>query len=321
MASFKYKPERLKYLSNVNTLDEIHKKHANDFITQKHSLPEKKEIFNKTMKELTELENKGKDNYDINDIKQRAFLKDKLCKLEEDMFDIENGVSELDYYSKTNDILIEYYNIIDDNETDNNRIDTSSNITTVETTVTNTNGIQISSKLVELNLISQKKRKVKKQTRKRIRKLEQKPANNILAFFGSSEQSHNSDSPSDTVSETPQNISLSDPTPVERVISNRASLFDEYLLRTDMNYASAKQKPRAVRTCYRCGIEKTLIQSDGIYVCQKCGEVENIIIESEVPNHKEGTSEKIKYPYKRINHLVELASFIPFFIIIHINRL
>jgi hypothetical protein len=48
-----------------------------------------------------------------------------------------------------------------------------------------------------------------------------------------------------------------------------------------------------------------LIQSEGIYVCQKCGKFEYIIIESEIPSHKDSMNEKPKYPYKTINHLIE----------------
>ena len=60
--------------------------------------------------------------------------------------------------------------------------------------------------------------------------------------------------------------------------------------------------------CLNCNIEKTLIHSEGIYVCKKCFEVESIIIDSEKPNYKDPTPEKSGYPYKRINHFNEWLS-------------
>jgi hypothetical protein len=307
MASLKYKPEKLKYLSNVNTLDEVHRKHALSFTSKKQTLAEKRMQVNKYLTELEMLEKKGKEHFSVVDIKQKSYLREQIAILEEEIFDVDNGISELEYYSQTNDILTEYYNIVDDREEVGDH---------VEQPVTGDgsgNDVIVSNKLVELNLISQKKRKVKKQTRKRIRKLEVKPTNDVLAFFGSGvTQSAGSgggggseDSETETMTESSAMAVMSDPNPIERIVSNRASLFDEYLLRIDRNYASAKKKVRSIRMCGNCNVEKTLIQSDGMYVCQKCGEVENIIVESEIPNHKEGTTEKVKYPYKRLNHLVE----------------
>jgi hypothetical protein len=36
-----------------------------------------------------------------------------------------------------------------------------------------------------------------------------------------------------------------------------------------------------------------------------CGKFEYVIIESEIPSHKDSLNEKPKYPYKTINHLIE----------------
>lgn len=42
-----------------------------------------------------------------------------------------------------------------------------------------------------------------------------------------------------------------------------------------------------------------------MFVCPNCGETENAIIESDVPNFKETVSDKPSFPYKRSNHLIE----------------
>jgi len=60
-----------------------------------------------------------------------------------------------------------------------------------------------------------------------------------------------------------------------------------------------------LKLCNNCGIEKKIIQSEGICVCTKCSEAEPIMIESEMLSHKDTVIEKVHYPYKRINHLME----------------
>jgi uncharacterized Zn finger protein (UPF0148 family) len=52
-------------------------------------------------------------------------------------------------------------------------------------------------------------------------------------------------------------------------------------------------------------MERILVQSEGMFVCPNCGETENAIIESDVPNFKETVSDKPSFPYKRSNHLIE----------------
>jgi len=87
--------------------------------------------------------------------------------------------------------------------------------------------------------------------------------------------------------------------------NDKGSLKEQYLFLTDAIYVCDKVKLSPIKTCSTCNIEKTLIQSEGIYVCQNCGKLEYVIIESEVPSHKDSGNEKPKYPYKTINHLIE----------------
>jgi hypothetical protein len=329
--SIKQKPEKIKYLTNISTLDEIHRKYVADFESKKLSLPTKKERVKVLTIELSTL-NK-------NDVRRMAEIKEQLARLNEDISDIDSGITELDYYSRTNDILIEYYNQLDDGEDEihdaqSEDTDTTNNSEQTGTEVTNdkipenseTNielSNNISNKLIELNLLSQKRRKPKKPTRKRARHTEQKKNRNILSFFTSNQDECNDEDDDDTetetetdiMSESANNINNNISTIIntnkinnlETIVSNRATLLDEYMMLLDRSY-STKPKINLIRTCQNqeCnGAEKTLIQSEGLYVCKTCGEVEHIIIESEVPNHKDSVNEKPRYPYKRLNHLIE----------------
>jgi hypothetical protein len=57
--------------------------------------------------------------------------------------------------------------------------------------------------------------------------------------------------------------------------------------------------------CDQCGCEKKISSVDGIAMCDNCGEVDYLIIESDIPNYKDNNTEKPIYPYKRLNHFIE----------------
>lgn len=57
--------------------------------------------------------------------------------------------------------------------------------------------------------------------------------------------------------------------------------------------------------CQYCGNEMCINNNDGIIVCDKCGNVERILVESEIPSYKDNGADKPIYPYKRLNHFME----------------
>lgn len=330
MTTFRYKPDKIKYLTSINTLDTMHRKHVSEFESRRKEISDlksEKSLIGLQLSQIEKPELKSDFNT-INDIKKRSQLKTRLQKINQELFDIENNVSELEYYSQTNDILLDYYNEVipiqptnnsenveyspsndnliktdlsednlgrdDSNDMGNHFIVVHDNENVIETL---TNG---KSKLEELNLLSQKRRKPKKITRRRVRKTDIVNTKSILDFFNDkSEKQESSEENEDESSakEPPQ-------PPIEQVVSNKATLFDDYMTIIDKTYVR-KEKKNMIRTCTKCDVEKTLIQSEGFYVCQKCGEVEHTIIESEIPSHKDSITEKSRYPYKRLNHLVE----------------
>ena len=328
MATFKYKPDKVKYLNIVKTLDETHQNFATDFYQKRTTLPEKISELNKLKKELDYLSsNKIEITDDI--IRKKSNLKEEIKNAEREIENIKNGKEEMEYYSKTSDILMDYYNLLEndgeegksntinlhkDNET--KKHDDNSNDDESQEVITENN-----EKLKMINKISQLKRKEKKPTKKRIKNMEDINNNNnsknILAFFSSLKK------PNDILSEQEQNIkeieldqetkknteinssTHTNTNTVEKVVSNRASLFDMYMSVIDKKYASEKIKPNYIRMCTQCNTEKTLIQSEGMFVCTKCGETEHVIIESEIPNHKETGNEKPRTPYKKQTHLAE----------------
>jgi len=287
--AFRYKPNRLKYKTTISTLDETHQKIKVNFENNKKLLPlkiKKIEILNE---EINKINNKNTIDLTFEDIEKKIQMRDQINQLNEEINDISNFSSEMEYYSKTTEILLDYYDIFEANDNNSLDNDLNTNICSDEkmTSLTDTTE-SISSKLVQLNEQSQQVRKIKKETKKRQKFGEQISSKCILDFFDSKTNTSPTESPST----------------VEKIVSNKASLFDEYMSIIDKNYVP-KKRNGIIRWCNTCGKEMTLIQSEGSYNCIYCGLVDYVIIESEIPNYKESGNEKPVYPYKRVNHLIE----------------
>ena len=91
---------------------------------------------------------------------------------------------------------------------------------------------------------------------------------------------------------------------------SRAKIYDKYLAKTEENYIHISDSEESLDICSNCNIEKTLYLSDGIMVCNQCGEQNFVIIDSDKPSYKDPPREISYFAYKRINHFNEwLAQF------------
>lgn len=208
-----------------STLDMKHSNKVDYFNHREDNLPKYKNKLNKYVKELDKLEYKAPTDYDVKDIKRKSFLKSEIAELKETIYNIENSVDEMDYYAETMDILVDYFDVVDN-----------------DTTVKQSKSID------------------------------------IMDFFKAKGKCKN---------EPPK--------------KDRATLYDNYLQLVDNTYIKKKYKPR-VKLCSSCGIEKTLHQSDGFFICTNCGETEPVLIDSDKPNYKDPIPDTGIYAYKRINH-------------------
>ena len=110
-SQFKFKPDKIKYLSTIDTLDSSHKKIINGINKKRDEMPKKEK---KLLKLKNELELLDSNNSEIhNYITIRTKLIDEINNLVEEIDGIENYEDELDYYEKTHEILFNYYDIID----------------------------------------------------------------------------------------------------------------------------------------------------------------------------------------------------------------
>ena len=170
MATFKHKPDKVKYLNIVQTLDELHQNYASSFQENRKNLPDKIKKLDELKKEFDFLSsNKVEISDDI--IRKKSSLKELIKNTEKEISEIKKGSDEIDYYTKTGDILMDYYSLIDDSEEELNSDSKCINLKTLD------NDEQITSdkneKLQMINKLSQSKRKEKKPTKKRIKNFEE----------------------------------------------------------------------------------------------------------------------------------------------------
>lgn len=291
MATFKTKPEKTKFSNKIDTLDARHKKIIKEFENDKINLPHLKNLVEQLNIELQKLNNKDKNLITSDDIKKRSEIKNKINELNNEIFDIENQKKEMDYFEKVHELLFEYY----DNNTNKNEDDLShdskKSLSESEKTIIDISANIESQKMDKLELLHKqniKNKKIKKITKKRFDKEEnEKKKKTIFDYINKNDTNNNQEN----VNSSPEN--------------NKANIYDKYLSLIDNDYNPRNRKKTVIHKCEKCGIEKILNHIEGTYVCVSCGEVENVIIESEIPNYKETGTEKPAYPYKRINHLIE----------------
>lgn len=299
MSSFKHRSDKHKYLSTVQTVDELHKTYLSKLDDKRGSLPDKKEQLSNLLKSLDELENKNlQELYDQNLLKTKSNLKSQISDLKMEIKKIEGNSEIMDYISKTGNILVNYYTCgksqynvadepIDDVINFSELTETSSEFKIIPDVKK-----EPVDKLAELNLKSQQLRKIKNAVKKRKIPHQAPSANTILSYFASQ---------TDPIDRQIQPQQLLQPKPT----LNKALLQEKYLYLTDKGYACSKSKVSKIVYCTHCNIEKILCQSDACYVCKECGETEYILIENETCTHKGDIEKQQKYPYKKVNHLKE----------------
>ena len=254
-SNFKFKEKKKIAKKSERTLDYKHEKSINNIENEKMNLDKKKKELTKLLLEKKKIDSQS--NIDISNelIKKNVELDITIKNLENDIKNIEENNSELNYFFDTANILFEYYDIIEEQK---NNLGCSN----------------ISNNSSHDNL-----------------------------------KSIDSDNSSDTSFEEPStNKNIFDFFTTEKK-TNRADLLEDYMHITDNSFIS-KKKLLNTKICSKCNIEMTLIQSEAIVVCTKCGSTEFILVDSEKPSFREPVPENSYFAYKRINHFNEwLAQF------------
>lgn len=262
MSTFKSKTNKIRGGIIIETVDSYH-----SMMTKKFNEEESKlENYKDELKNLNNELNNATDNIKINKIKKKI----QKIKLELKLKD--GKKDELDYYSQTGDLLMTYYGMFSNQTTDNEfKQDDHIHVDT--------------SKLVELENLSNKKKnkKIKKKNKNNVQK--KNGLNNIMNYFSVKDEDND-----------------------DEIEVNRASILNEYLSLLECKGVSERELKKTEYECSKCNIIKKIIPAEGLCICEKCGEAEELILEIDRTNMKDQSPEKSGYPYKRINHFNEWLS-------------
>lgn len=295
MSTFKLKPDKKRHHNEFHTLDETHRKKMAVFQKKKDQLPKKRTKLKNLENKLKCIEDKDAGLYNNSDITLRSKFKNDIKEISAEIYDITHDISETEYLSSVDDILMDYFDILEqeDDTLYKNNPELCNEKYTEETTELdepNLSDHNISA-LDRLNMIKKKKRKVKSNIRKKKYKSVNSSQNSIFNYL-------------DIESKDEEKCTSNNNT-------NRAELHEQYIMLTDSKSHNNEKRSLNSNFCSECNIEKVLLQSEGIYVCRSCNQFDMVITELENPmggdNSNMGMDNK-GYPYKRKNHFSEWLS-------------
>ena len=83
---------------------------------------------------------------------------------------------------------------------------------------------------------------------------------------------------------------------------------NKYLTSIDESFIDINNYVIDYEKCKNCGGELIPVETEGLIICNKCGQHMQYLIEHEKPSYKEPPKEVCFYAYKRINHFREILA-------------
>lgn len=90
--------------------------------------------------------------------------------------------------------------------------------------------------------------------------------------------------------------------------TDKSKLYDKYMKVVHNTNTKKIKNTFTVKNCSKCKVEKTVHLSDGLVICNQCGDTDTILLETDKPNYKEAVIETKVCAYKRSNHLSEILN-------------
>lgn len=266
------------------TLDAKHKDMMKEFQKHKKQLPELTKELETCIKELEQLENKNnrtKSKFNNDELNRKYHLEDRIKELDQEIELIQNNDMEYDYFLNTGHILFKYYDNLEGNIPDKENV--------------NTNKSSKSSFGSSVSVVKNK---------------------TILDMFNVPTSKTENDNNTDKPKKKRGRQKITDFMTTKNS-SNRADMLDEFLKIIDPKYVGEYKFDNAYDICHKCNVEKTLIQCEGILVCQSCGSMDHIIADSDKRSFKEPPPEVSYFAYRLlcaikciINTLVDFTNLV-----------
>ena len=255
------------YKVTSKTLDLRHRTQMEEFDhlqTQKREYED--ELHDLTSK-LDKIKERPKKDLNDSELLDMIELADKISDLKDHIEKINSNSDEIDYFTKTGNVLFEYYSLLDN----------SNNISTV---------------------VGNRKNKIVDSSSNTNRRC-------VVDFFTkSSSKEHSADA--DTHARENSTDSVNSSANISINENNRAELLERYLSFTDENYIDNSVANKDPTICAFCGNEDLqLYVNESLYCCETCWTVKKVITDNEKPSYKDPPKEISYFSYKRINHYTE----------------
>lgn len=276
MGIFKTKTEKTKIVSENRTLDDLHSSYLMQIDNKKKTIPKKEKKIELLKKKLDKMKLETDD-----DIILKSKIITDIKNTENEIIKLKSNYEILDYISKAGDLLLTYYNLT--NGINYKNVDPA-NVVDIDTIYKKQKEIQQKKSIIQNRNLEVPKSK--KTTKSKI--VFEEPKKTILDYLCNNVKKHENE----------------DEKRERELLTNRAVINNQYLVLTDKKYACKNIKHNINVLCKTCNIDKIYISSEGAFVCSNCGDTEYTILETESGLYKE-FGEKVKYPYKKINHFKE----------------
>ena len=268
MSMFKAKNKKPFIGDNRVTLDAKHNEMMKHFKQIKKSLPEKRKTLSNLTNKYNELKKIPNKELTTEQLNEKFSLADSIKNIKNEINIIENDEEESQYYLQTGDLLCEYYNNIDSIAL---KSENKENIKTTPIDKTETSIVNFFSNPITNN-----------------------NDNNV-----NNNNVNNDENKNDNIDKKMSDFVIT------KENFQRADMLDQYLKIVDPAYIGCINVEKNYTKCNICNCEKTLIQEEGIMVCEMCGDTEFVVIDSDRPSYKDPPPEISYFAYKRRNHYSE----------------
>lgn len=92
--------------------------------------------------------------------------------------------------------------------------------------------------------------------------------------------------------------------------SKKTKIMNDFMKLTDKNFIPkiVIQEPETLDMCLNCQERRIVKPKRGILICPKCGKLEKMLVDNNIPSYKEPPREITYFAYKKINHANEFLS-------------
>lgn len=328
----KSKDKKKKNVNVINkTLDNKHNEMVIYFKNLQDSLPHKKIELNDLQKQHELLTQSIEKSKSLNDVfLQKKDLEYSIEEKKKEIDAIENKYEEKEYYIKVGDILFDYYNIFSPNDTvveEANMVDDGIDDTELEnqgeTLSDNENDTNFDfSDDDSINSDTEQSVATNKAGTRQHEGPESKKSQQMTMFDFFNMQIVNPSlisAPNQIVSSSNddnliqkdilsffdvKNGSPGAASPGENRVNQKSALHHKYMHEIQKYYNPELRKTN-LSICPKCGIDRIMMVTEGILVCQECCFMDKVIVDSERPSFREPPPEISYFAYKRINHFNE----------------